>query len=246
MDKERKQLIQDRDTFYKPVAKFRELLQSGKAGDALLHLVDFVGEDPYTFSKKLIETMTPMVKARLEMTPEQLDAYESKSELEHFKKKEQSAMARSKVEQTNSELNQRIAKLQETHSISEDDFRTAAVELRKRMDASGEFKAEEFTPESVARFHTGRIHAQKAFKAIDSVDRTLGDDPKLVSELMELIHENPEMSETDLVDLVKEYSGINSKLKLLSTKSHEVRRTQAPIPSARNLNAPEFFSDYDD
>lgn len=245
MDKERKQLIQDRDTFYKPMAKFKELIQDGKAGDALLHIVDFVGEDSYNFSKKLVEAMSPLVKARLEMTPEQLEAYEAKNELEHLKKKEQSAMERSKAEQANKDLNTRIAKLQETHSISDDDFRNAASKLKEQLVAAGKFKAEEFTPELVASFRNAQVQAQKAFKAIDSVNKDLGNDQKLVHELMDLINENPELSEADLVDLVKEYSGINDKLKVLTTKSQVVRNHQAPPPPARK-DRPEFFSDYED
>lgn len=244
LDKERKQLVQDRDTFYKPMAKFKELLSEGKAGDALLHIVDFVGEDSYNFTQKLIAAMTPMVKARLEMTPEQLEAYEAKSELEHFKKKEQSALERSKAEQTQQGLNQRIAKLQETHSISEDDFRTAAMQLKERLTAEGKFKAEEFTPEVVADFHLAKNYSSKTFKAIDSVDKTLASDARLVNELIQLQFENPGMSEADMVELIKEYSGVNNKLKVLTTKSEVVKKAQAPTPSSSNR--PEFFSDFED
>lgn len=244
-DKERKSFQAEKEKLLKPIEEFKKLLGEGKAGDALMRLVDMAGEDVYTFNKRLIEAVTPIVKARLEMSPEQLEVMEAKGELEHLKKKEQSALERSKVEQTQAEFDQRIAKLQETYSISDDDFRTAAVKFKERLVASGKFKAEEFTPESVANFHINTKNALRTFKAIDAVDPKLESDSNLVSEMISLLSENPELSEADMVDLIKEYSGVNNKLKVLTEKAQVVKRVQAPSSPA-NKNRPEFFSDFED
>lgn len=245
LDKERKSFQSEKEAAYRPIMEFKKMLQEGKAGDAILHLVDMAGEDSYTFNKKLIDAMTPIIKARLEMTPEQLEVLEAKSELDHLKKKEQSQLERSKKEQTATEFNQRIAKLQETHSISDDDFRTAAIKLRERLEEAGNFKSEEFTPELVANFHLAKVHSARAFKAVDAIDVNLGKDQKLMSELVGLMMENPEISDQDLTDLVNEYSGINSKLKVLTEKSQVVRNAQAKTIPAKNKK-PEFFTDFDD
>lgn len=245
LDKERKTFQQERDAAFKPIMEFKKMLQEGKAGDAILHLVDMAGEDSYTFNKKLIDAMTPIIKARLEMTPDQLEVLEARSELDHLKKKEQSQLERSKKEQSATELNQRIASLQETHSISDDDFRTAAIKLKERLEEAGNFKPEEFTPELVANFHLAKIHSTRAYKAIDAVDANMGQDPKIASELIGLIFENPEISDQDLIDIVREYSGVNAKLKVLTEKSQVVRKSQAKTIPVKN-NKPEFFSDFDD
>lgn len=245
LDKERKSFQQEKEAAYRPILEFKRLLQEGKAGDAILHLVDMAGEDSYNFNKKLIAAMTPMVKARLEMTPEQLEAYEARSELDHLKKKEQSQLERSKAEQTQKDFDQRIAKLQETHSISDDDFRTAAVKLRELLEANGKFKADEFTPEAVANFHQAKIYSGKVFKAIESVDKSLESDSVMINELINLMFDEPGISHEDLVSIIREHSGINAKLKVLTEKSQVEKRTQAASTPAKQ-SKPEFFSDYDE
>ena len=245
LDKERKQFQSEREEFYKPFAKFKELLQTGKAGDALLHLVDMAGEDAYNFNKKLIESMTPLIKARLEMSPEQLEVMDARGELEHMRKKEQSALERSRVEQSRKELDQKIAKLQETYSVSDDDFRNAAIILKERLEAEGKFKAEAFTPEAVVDFHLASKYAGIAFKAIDKVDKTLGSDSKLVNEVINMLFDEPNLDEATLMELISEYAGVNSKLKVLTEKSQVVKKALAPSQPVKKLS-PEFFSDYDE
>ncbi len=246
-DKERKQFQAEKQQLIVPIQKFKQLIADGKAGDALLHILDTTGEDAYTFNNKLIRALTPIIQERLSMSPEQLEALDARSEVEHLRKKEQSLAERTRSEQSHKELVNRIEKLKETHSISEDDFQKAAENLKRRLDADGKYKKEEFTPELVANFHLASKYSDRAFKAIDSVDKNLGDDPKLASELIDLMFTNPEISHNDLVDLIREYAGVNDKLKVLTQKSQVEKKVQASNQRAgQKQNRPEFFSDFDD
>lgn len=246
-DKERKQFQMERQQLIEPIQKFKQLISEGKAGDALLHILDTTGEDAYTFNNKLIRALTPIIQERLSMSPEQLEALDARSEVEHLRRKEQSSLERSKYEQSQKELSTRIAKIRETYSISENDFQNAAENLKRRLDADGKYKKEEFTPELVADFHLASKYSDRAFKAIDSVDKNLGDDPKLANELIHLMFTNPEISHDDLVDLIREYAGVNDKLKVLTQKAQVEKRIQASNQNAgRRINKPEFFSDFDE
>jgi len=246
-DKERKQFQAEKQQLMAPIQKFKQLIADGKAGDALLHILDTTGEDAYTFNNKLIRALTPIIQERLSMSPEQLEALDARSEVEHLRKKEQSLAERTRSEQTHKELVNRIEKLKETYSISEDDFQKAAENLKRRLDADGKYKKEEFTPELVANFHLASKYSDRAFKAIDLVDKSLGEDQKLASELIDLMFTNPEISQDDLVDLIREYAGVNDKLKVITQKSQVEKRIQASNQHAgRKQNRPEFFSDFDD
>ena len=74
----------------------------------------------------------------------------------------------------------------------------------------------------------------------------MGEDQKLASELIDLMFTNPEISQDDLVDLIREYAGVNDKLKVITQKSQVEKRIQASNQHAgRKQNRPEFFSDFD-
>lgn len=236
-------LQHEKESLYKPLQQFEKLVQEGKAGDAILHLVDFVGQDSYAFRKNLVEAMTPIVKARLEMSPGQLEAYEAKMEVEHLRQKEKSVLERSKREQTQKELAQRTAKLQETYSISDDDFRSSAEKYKELLTRDGKFSQETYNPESVAQFYLATKASEKLFNTISKIDRTLEQDSHLIQEAMKLLMEAPDLTENDLREIILEYRGVNEKLKVATQKAGVVEKFTPP--QDRHDEKVNFFEDFE-
>ena len=235
---------EERDSLYQPLRKFEELVSKGQAGDALLHLVDFVGQDSYAFRKNLIDALTPVVRERLEMSPEQLEAHEYKLEVEHLRQKEKSALERSKREQSNKELAQRTAKVQETYSISEEDFREHANVYKEYLHKEGKLTKENFTPEAVGRFYQATKNSEKLYRVIDQIDKGLYSDQKMISDAMELLFEAPQLSDDELKNLILEYKGVNQKLIDATKKAGiEGKVSTPPMPSNRKV---DFFEDFDE
>lgn len=233
---------EEKEELYKPLQKFEKLVAEGKAGDAILHLVDFVGQDSYTFRKSLLAAMEPIIKARLEMSPEQLEASDYRLEVEHLRQKEKSALERSKREQAQRELSQRAAKLQETYSISDDDFKNHAQKLKELLIRDGKFSQESYNPESVADFYLATKASNKFFNVIDKIDPSLGSDEKLVQEAIRLLIEVPSMTDEELKEIIYEYKGVNSKLKQATKKAGVQEKFTPPPATHEKVN---FFEDFE-
>lgn len=231
----------DIETIYGVISGFRDSMKNNDGLGALQHFANFAGMKPYEFQEALMQSLTPEIVRRANMSEEQLQQEKLQAENNYLRQTQESEQARLEQQQIRQELELEIKQLQEAHNITEDEFNESYQTL---IDTGYEG---EIDPQAVAEFHVHYNAFSKADSILNQVSESLSDDQEIVENLQKVIVENPSFDDNDLLDIVNEVYGdyVNSISKKVSKK---VAKT---APKKKQSNVPakvekEDILDWDD
>tara|TARA_Y100001937_G_scaffold75788_1_gene102970 strand:- start:351 stop:1526 length:1176 start_codon:yes stop_codon:yes gene_type:complete len=184
---------------------FAEKLKSNDAMGALSYFAEFSGMEPHTFKRQLLDQLAPEIERMSLLSPEQIENERLAQENTYLQKQQESEANKRQQEQSQNELLSEIKRLQEAHSISDDEFQGAYQEL-----VDGNFDGE-ITPEIVAEYYVHSAAFSKSEAILDQVNPDLVNNDQIVESLQKVVVENPSFDDNDLLEIVQEVYGSSKK-----------------------------------
>ena len=184
---------------------FAEKLKSNDAMGALSYFAEFSGMEPHTFKRQLLDQLAPEIERMSLLSPEQIENERLAQENDYLQKQQESEANKRQQEQSQNELLSEIKRLQEAHSISDDEFQGAYQEL-----VDGNFDGE-ITPEIVAEYYVHSAAFSKSEAILGQVNPDLVNNDQIVESLQKVVVENPSFDDNDLLEIVQEVYGSSKK-----------------------------------
>lgn len=184
---------------------FAEKLKSNDAMGALSYFAEFSGMEPHTFKRQLLDQLAPEIERMSLLSPEQIENERLAQENTYLQQQQESEANKRQQEQSQNELLSEIKRLQEAHSISDDEFQGAYQEL-----VDGNFDGE-ITPEIVAEYYVHSAAFSKSEAILDQVNPDLVNNDQIVESLQKVVVENPSFDDNDLLEIVQEVYGSSKK-----------------------------------
>jgi len=220
---------------------FAEKMKAGDAMGAISFLAEFAGMTPYEFRSQLLENIAPEVDRRRTLSRDQLSNEKLRAENEYLNKMRESEQGKISKQQANTELEQRIATLQETHSISDDDFETAYKELQDTELSN------QLTPDLVARYCVQKNAYNKADYLIREVEPNLLENEKVINAVQKLIVDNNEFSDDEIKEIISSLYNkeVKKASKAVSKKIQSSSEKQAEKGTSEEYENYIDFEDFD-
>jgi len=210
--------------------------------DALEYLLDTTGRDTLQFKKRVIDTQLEQLEALQGMDEVERELYWKNQELEYLKRRSESSSAKSRQEQEEIQLRDKVDSLREAQGVSEDSF----VEAHEELERLG---YDNLTPEKVIDYATIRPHLEAAEGLIDqytdSIDENEIDD--VVSEIAVAMRSG-DLSIEEAKAILEEEFGDTKELESLTKKTSkkvEVKKSPSKYKD-RGEGRVESFDDFDE
>lgn len=218
------------------INNFAEKIKNNDAMGALEYFAEFAGMKPHEFRSNLLNQLTPEIYRRSEMSPEQLQAEELRSQNDFLQRQQESDQKRSQEEQALRELEMEIANVQEAHNISDEDFQSAYESLVE------EDMGQPITPNLVADYYVNVQAFNKADAILGQIDPNLSEQDEIIDTLQDIIIQNPEFDDQDLVDIVSQvYADTKAKASKSVSKKASPKKQEKKEPKSK-----EDYLDWDD
>ena len=214
---------------------FAEKLKSNDAMGALSYFAEFSGMEPHTFKRQLLDQLAPEIERMSLLSPEQIENERLAQENDYLQKQQESEANKRQQEQSQNELLSEIKRLQEAHSISDDEFQGAYQEL-----VDGNFDGE-ITPEIVAEYYVHSAAFSKSEAILDQVNPDLVNNDQIVESLQKVVVENPSFDDNDLLEIVQEVYG-SSKKQASKAVSKKVAQAAPKQVTEVSKDKEEYFS----
>jgi hypothetical protein len=197
-DKKFTELSQEREahqatveTYNGNVKQFQELVNEGKAQEALEFLMETAGLDRNRFLETYVSQLAPTIAEYLEMSPEEREQRALKQQVEHYKAQEQRANETKQQAQQRQEIEGRVSKVLEEHSIEPNRFE----ELHKELVDAG---IKEIQPETVGQYHVMITQQDAAIEVLKELNPELIQDKSAMDYLISLQQNNPGIAKEEL------------------------------------------------
>lgn len=237
---ERQKFKAELDGVYGDVAKFNELLSSGKAMDAIAFLGQFASIPPHHIKNVLVQSLKPEYDRIAALSPEQRQAEFYKQEAEYLRQMRESDVARSKSQQAAMELEQASMKMRETHNIAEGEWSAVKSTLEKEK-AEGRLN-ENITPDLIAEIVLDSRFYGRAESAVKKVSPELLKNEKLVKTLVFHAKENPDFTDDDLVEIVSKAYGTDQKQAVAAKLANKVVEKKV-VPQPQQKQPTQSYSE---
>jgi hypothetical protein len=211
--------------------------------DAFKYLLDISGADPVEYEKKLFEALTPEIQNFQDMSEQEQEAYWAKKENEVLKRRLESSSQDSGQVRSNQDSETQAKELREAQGVSEQDYNSAAQELENLGE-------QDLSPERVVNYAKAKPAVDRAEGLVGDYADTIGSEEKVdqaVRNIAELILSDPEIDDSDIVDVLEEHFGgyqeINDKYRQQSSESQSKGKS---APEPKDGDEPESFDDFDE
>ena len=180
-------------------------MKNGDAVEALGFLAEFAGMKPFEFKQQLIQSLTPEVDRRRQLSPDQISNEKLQEENKYLERQSETERKQTELQQTRRELENRIVNLQQTHGINDEDFDQAYEEL-----ADTNLK-DNLSPELVVDYLRHKAAFTKADEIIGKVQPSLSSNEFVVEAVEKIIFDNPDFSNEDIQEIVADIYGKEKK-----------------------------------
>ena len=196
----------EKDQINNYINEFGDKMRKGEALEALAFLAEFSGQKPHEFKEQLMNQLVPEVERLKTLSQEQVSNEKLAAENEYLQKKYESEENVRAAEQSQQEFQNRINSLQETYSITDEDFNNSYAELKE-----SNFKGD-LTPEVVADYYQHKTAFSLASELVNKVDSTLTSNEEIIDSVQKMIYDNPSFSDDDYLELIeKVYGSVKKK-----------------------------------
>ena len=208
--------------------------------EALEHQLDIIGVDSHNYYNKMLEKLWPDFEFLYNANDDQREAFFTKKELEHLKRRGERENQFSSETKKKKELADKVESIRKQSGISEEDF----VEVFNKIK---EKTGEQPSPEQVADYHSRYNAAIKAQDAISKVDPELVNDDGIVRIVSDVLLEYPDFQQDQIEQILRDHFNIATETdKILNKKIESVAKKQDVVKSKPKYKLGfESFDDYE-
>lgn len=227
------------------VNSFVEAVNNQDGLQAIESLANLTGHNSIELRQHFKDLVVKDVKAYLEMTPEEQREFDIKQETAYYKQLSEVQNQNVEQQQTSMDLQNSILRFQAKHGIKDADL----VALYDEAEAKS-FEMQ--SAEDLERFYNEKLTQDRSSKLLSDVDPSLSEDTTNLETVKEFITKNPDLSDEEVVQAIKEVIGevedtteTKPKIKENST-SDKIKKKQAKNSKAKKITEQEFEVDDDE
>lgn len=235
LDKEKKQLYNERSLIEKHIGTFAEKAKSGDIMAGVGYLAEIAGIPPYVFKEQLIAASRPEVERRYQLSEQEQQKELLSAELDYMKAQKESETKRQAAEQTKQELQTQVNSVRETHGITEEIWDQAYKALDKELPPEADLTIDDVRDRSLD------IKATALSTNLLSEFNEVSEDAQ--GTLKKIILDNPNFTEDDLKGIIQasldkaKSEAEETKAKELGSKlKTKVKTSAKPAKSKDNNN----------
>lgn len=199
---------------------------------------ELVNMPPHLLKEELIKELMPEIEKRYGMSDEEIQLEYKSAENEYLKQQTESNNERLKLEQAQRELDAKVLNLRETHNISSEEWKQA----EQTLDQAG-YAKEEITPELIVKYNNFTRAESRADSIINDFDASYKDNSEVMDALVDQIFENPDLSDEDFHDILKDALGESKKEKAEASVEKTVKAKGKAKKEEPKKNEPSPITD---
>lgn len=245
LDAEKKAYMAERQMIEQYITEFGNKVKNNDSIGAIEYLAQFAGVNQLEFRRMVRDSLTPQIQKFLEMDESQRKLFTQSEELDFLKKQRESESQRMVEEQSRRQLENQVVEFQKARSLSEEDLVKLHDDIRQSYDG-------EITLDIMANVLDAEARYVRADKVLSSVDSSLKEVDQNINLLVKVMKDNPEFSDEDLIDIVKETwsSPLKQASKAVSKKASQGKqepKQNLPKPSSTaQSKMDKFLLQFDD
>jgi len=239
VDRKEKQWLKEKEAIFTHFKEMKKHMDEKRPLDAFSYLVDTLGGDKHTFIKAMRDAFTPEILNLYNMTEEERQSYEVKSEAEALRERLQKTEAEKNRYAQEKETFLKVHGFKRNLGISDEQWGMASEALENLGHTNAE-------PELVRDY----IVAQNAISRVDQIVAKIAPGVELPTEksdkIVKFVMEDPAITDDDLEYVIRQATVLeNRKLQTLTEKAPD--QIQKPVHQTNKTSTrPEFFSDFED
>ncbi len=202
LNSERETFEGERTAYHDNAKKFEELVNEGKAQEALDIIFESAGLDKNRFVNAYVSQLAPTISKYLELTPAEREQQEATQQSDYYKDQLEKLKHNHTVEKDSKVLREQITNVLETRKIDSARFEELQKELIQ-FSEQGQLAREKITPEYVGQYHEMILQDELARDVLESLKPELSKDKASFDYLISLQKNNPGISKDDLTKKAK-------------------------------------------
>jgi hypothetical protein len=237
LDKERKQFLKEKQQIESYVNEFRNLATSQNMVEATKFLGHLTGKAPHAVVEELINSLHPEIERRYGLTTEELTYEKQLADAQYKAELLERQKQQFERQQIETDLNSKIETIMSEKSIPVEEWDKAVLALDARLP-----KDQDLTPELVAEYVVFDRAVNKTGSLLSTFDSgKLKDNTGVANTLRDIILENPDFTDEDLTDILKN-SFVNKQKekveeKLVKKVPQQVKQTSTKVPQFKKLTS---------
>lgn len=203
------------------------------------YLLDLMGGNALQYKKAMYENMAEELDIYSQMTEAEREAYWVKQENEYLTKKQESLTKSRSEEQAQAEFQRRKSELREAHGISEEDYDSAAEDLKL-----GGASEEHITPENIVQAARLRPLLLEAERLLDPYKEQMDDGEfnSMSVEIATTLLEAPNLPMEEIQKLLAQQYEVESIVDTLVEKTETPQKQDVSKPNKK----PDHLESFDD
>ena len=238
IDRKEKSFKADVDAINNYINDFGQKMKAKDAVGALQYLGSFANMPSYKIKEMLIEQLTPEIIRRAELSELEINKEYTDAENEYLKSLHESNQRKLEQEQATMELNAKVTKEREIHSITEEEWSSTESFIKSENPSLT------ITPELISEVVVHERAYLRAGSILDKVDPELKKDENFLIELKELVLSHKEDSDEHFIKVVREAAGLTDSVekelaqKIQKKENAQTKKTQSKQEKAQEEIAP--------
>lgn len=208
------------------VNHFVESVSKQDVKGALEGLGKITGANPIDLRRDFLQLMSNEARAYFQLEPEAQKELDMKLENDYYKDREEHSRQEASADQSFSEVENDVLKLQVKHGISNERL----VQLQDELQD----KSIDLSLEALEQQYLNNAALDKASSLLEQVDPALKNESSYIDQVQSFMLQNPDLSEADVVDSIKEAFGTVNK----QAPDKEVKSASKSIKSRIAKNSP--------
>ena len=214
---DKKKFTEEKTLVERYVNEFASLANKKDFAGAMEYLAQMAGQNPLNFRRELRNQIINDHKQMLQMSEEQLKAFELKEENDFLKRQQESVNRNTEEHQTVQEMQNQLVQFQEAQKVSDEELLAAYDDLKASYQG-------EIGIDTLREYIDTSRAFDRATKAVESVSPLEAVNDEVLSSIAKIAVENPDFDSNELVEIFKEaYPELvnNSNKKSVSKKAVE-------------------------
>lgn len=203
LDVEKKAFNSEKEEIESYINKFAETTREGNILGGLTYFAEFAKIPPYLLKEQLMASLKPEYDKRAAMTQDEINNVRLREENEYLVKKNESDQKAREAEQTQlaaeyaaQELQDHINSIRETHQITDEEWEQAYDLVDKELPPEVEEIPLTAIEDRVLNLRQENLNTQRLESLVKPIEDKVN--ARFVSELKELIQNNPQLTDQDL------------------------------------------------
>ena len=227
------------DGVQKSVRQVHDLVQQGKAQEAIEFIAETMGADPLEMWRNTVKQVEQQLHETEVLSEEERRVRDLQEELDYRKRRDAQASAKAAEQQEAQEIEHRVTEVQQKYGMDNESF----VQTYDLILEAGAATEDDLTPEFVGQVYQDMQTKERVKSVIDHAVPELEDKDKAVLDLFQVALRDPDLTDQELKQIAAEVYGTESA-KRLSRKVEKLQnRSEKTVKNP--MKDPVTFDDLD-